>query len=111
MGLKGYKMELNKVIELFDTEDKYGDENEFLKFERVENKFHKRHDIHAFILLSSLPTCREEESMISGAEHDQIYLNVDMEEFAEFATEDMITELTRCGVFYDEEWETLSMFV
>ena len=33
--------------------DKYGDE-EFLKFERVENKRSQRPDLHAFLLLDEL---------------------------------------------------------
>jgi hypothetical protein len=49
--------------------------------------------------------------MVSAAEHDEIYLSIDMEDFAKVASEEDILFLTRCGVRFDEEYDCLAMFV
>ncbi len=36
--------------------------------------------------------------MVSAAEHDEIYLEVDVDEFCGVATEEQALELVRCGV-------------
>lgn len=95
-------MTLDEMEDLFDD-----DGDEYLKFERVENKRSSRPDIHAFILLNELvPGTRD---MIAAAEHDEIYLDVDPETLAEVATEEQIIELIRCGVRYSDD--SLRMFV
>lgn len=81
--------------------------SEFLRFERVENKLSKRPDLHAFLLLDKLvPDVRD---MVMAAEHDQIWLGVDVEELLEVATEQQLVDLHRCGVRCDGE--SLCMFV
>lgn len=98
-------MESKIMKEFLDTE---GCSEEFLKFDRVENKRSSRPDIHAFILLNEMfPGTRD---MISAAEHDVIYLDVDGEEFIDTATDEQIVELTRCGVIYDSDTNSLQMF-
>jgi hypothetical protein len=75
--------------------DEFNDD-EFLKFDRVENKLSTRPDIHAFILLNELfPGTRD---MVSGAEHDEIYLDVEPDELKEKATKEQLRDLHRCGV-------------
>ena len=87
--------------------EKYDDE--FLKFDRVQNKLSQRADLHAFILLDSL--FPNNHDIVSGAQHDEIWLDVSPEELAKVATEDQIIELIRCGVRYDESTDSLAMFV
>jgi len=96
-------MDLNKTFEKFSKE--------YLQFKNVTvtNKLHPRPDVCAFLLLDKL--CPGEEDMVSSAEHDEIWLNVDCEKLAEVATEDGILMLVRCGVRYDEETGSLAMFV
>jgi len=84
-------------------------EDEFVKFENVENKLSNRPDLHAFLLLESLVPGTTD--MVSAAEHDQIYLDVDVEELAEKATEDQLRDLSRCGVMHSGEYDCLMMFV
>lgn len=84
-------------------------ESEFLKFEKVENKTSQRRDLHAFMLLDRLVP--GEKDIVGCAEHDEIWLEVDPEELAKVATEEQIIELIRCGVRYDEDTESLAMFV
>lgn len=99
-------MESKIMNEFFDSEEC---SDEFLKFDRVENKRSSRPDIHAFILLNEMfPGTRD---MISAAEHDAIYLDIDVEKFKEKATDEQIIELTRCGVIYDSETDSLQMLV
>jgi hypothetical protein len=84
------------IEELFD---KY--EDEYLKFDRIEKKFSNRPDLHAFILLDQLMPGTSD--MVSAAGHDIIYLDIDAEKFLEIATEDIIRDLSRCGVHVDED--------
>lgn len=84
------------IEELFD---KYYDE--YLKFDRIEKKFSNRPDLHAFILLDQLMPGTGD--MVSAAGHDIIYLDIDTEKFLEIATEDIIRDLSRCGVHVDED--------
>jgi hypothetical protein len=48
--------------------------------------------------------------MISASEHDEFYLSVDCEALAKVATPEIIRDLTRCGVRYDEDLDSLCMF-
>jgi len=82
-------------------------EGEFLKFDRVKNKRSKRPDLHAFIVLDELfPDTRD---MVSGAEHDEIFLSVDLGEFHAKVSDDHILELVRCGVLVTE-YKCLGMY-
>ena len=94
------------MIDLEATFEKHADE--YLAFDRVENKLHARPDLCAFLLLDKLVP-GEGEDIISASEHDQFYLSVEPDELAEVATEDDILTLVRCGVMYSED-EGLSMF-
>jgi len=84
-------------------------ENDYIKFEKMENKLHSRPDICAFLLLDRLvPGNRD---IVSAAEHDEIYLDVDCELLAAAASDEDIRTLVRCGVRYDSDVESLAMFV
>ena len=93
------------MIQVSDLFDKHNDE--YLNFERVENKRSKRPDLHAMLLLDEI--CPGPRDMVSAAEHDVIYLDVSPEAL-ESATEEQIIELVRCGVHIDEETDSLAMF-
>ena len=96
------------MIDLSVIFEKYDDD--YLKFDRVEKKFSQRPDLCAFILLDKLlPNAALD--MISAAEHDEIFLEVDCDKLAEVATEEDILMLTRCGVRYDDDLDGLAMFV
>ncbi len=84
-------------------------DEEFLKFERVQPKRSARPDIHAFLLLDELVPGGGD--IVTGAEHDEIYLDVSPDTLSEVATEDQIVELIRCGVRYDRSFDCLAMFV
>lgn len=91
------------IEELFEE---FGDE--FLEFNKVENKLSTRPDIHAFILLNQLVPGKKD--MVSGAEHDEIFLDVNIEELEKVITKEQVIELHRCGVRISE-YGCLSMFV
>lgn len=100
----------NSTITFSQACDKY--EDDFLKFERVENKTSKRADLHAFMLLDRLfPRPEGRGDIVSAAEHDEIFLGVDPDELDEVATEDQMLELIRCGVRCDSSTDSLAMFV
>ena len=85
-----------------------GDEHdeEFLKFDRVERKRSQRPDLHAFLLLDEIVPGRAD--IVCAAEHDEIFLDVDLDDLAAKATREQIVELVRCGVRLDHEG--LAMF-
>ena len=96
------------MIDLKAIFEKYDDE--YIKFERVENKLHPRPDICAFLLLDKLLP-NDGRNIIYSATHAEIFLDVDCEKLAEVATECDILTLRRCCVRYDDETDSLSMFV
>jgi hypothetical protein len=84
-------------------------EDDYLKFDRVENKLHARPDICAFILVDKLLP-NDGVDIVCAAEHDGIFLDADCEKLAEFISEEDILTLVRCGVRYDSEIESLAMY-
>ncbi len=97
-------MTTEELIELFKKHD-----DEYIRFERVENKLSTRPDLHAFITLDKI--FPSEHDMVSCAEHDEIWISVTPEQLAEKATEELIIELSRCGIRYDSSADSLAMFV
>lgn len=98
-------MDLEELEAAFDEH-----EEEFLKFDRVSPKRSARPDIHAFLLLDELFP-NDGRRIVAGAEHDIIYLDVQSDQLLEVATEERIIELTRCGVFLDEDTDSLALYV
>jgi hypothetical protein len=96
-------MNVNKRFELIGENGKH-----YMKFEDVKNKQSNRPDIHAFLLLDKLYT--SDQNIVSAASHDIIYLNFNSKKIEEL-TDKQILELTRCGVMYDDEYDSLSMFI
>ena len=95
-------MTLDEMTEIFDGED------EFLQFEKVENKRSKRPDLHAFLLLDELVPGNR--GIVAAAEHDEFFIGVSPEDLAAAATKEQIVELMRCGVRYDSSLDSLAMF-
>ena len=104
----------NDLREMFDEAN-----NEFLKFERVTPRRSQRADLHAFLLLDELvppPKVASQagdycHDMVSAAEHDVIWLYVDCDALAVVVTQEQVVELSRCGVRYDDDVESLALFV
>ena len=84
-------------------------ENEFLEFKRIKNPRHARPDLCAFLMLDDLLPGTED--MIGAGEHDEIWLSVSCNVLANVATKEFICNLRRCGVWYSEDNNSLSMFV
>lgn len=98
-------MTIEELIELFETRN-----DEYLKFDRIENPLHPRPDICVFLLLDKLvPNPRRK--MVSGAEHDRIFLDGSLEDISAVITEEDVITLIRCGVSTDDYDEGLAMFV
>ena len=83
-------------------------EDEKLSFKQIQDPPSDRSDLCAFILLDALVP--GESHIVACAEHDEIWLDVDLDRLAEAATEEDIRTLRCCGVhFYPDEG--LHMFV
>lgn len=91
------------MINLKESFQKAYDAGEFYKFERIENPLHRRRDIAAFILLDKLVPSGSAD-IVSGADHDVIWLDTNIDKLAEVATEEDILYLHRCGVMLGEDW-------
>lgn len=63
----------------------------------VTNKRSKRPDLHAFLLLDELIPGRTRD-IVAAASHDEIFLDVNLEELAAVITAEQIKELSCCGV-------------
>ena len=102
-------MKSNMTIEqLVATFNKYRDE--YLSFIDVANKLSRRPDMHALILLDKLLPGDGMSDLITGAENGQFFIGIEPEALARVATEEIILDLVRCGVVYDEDSESLSLF-
>ena len=97
-------MTTDELMEIFEENN-----DEFLEFGKVENKRSNRADLHAFILLDEICPSERGQDIVCSAEHDQIWLQVELEELAEKATKEQLIELIRCGVRCASEG--LCMFV
>lgn len=95
-------MTLEELQAALDSDD------EFLKFDRIENPRSKRPDLHAFLLLDELVPGTSD--MIAAAEHDEFFIQVSPEALAKVATVEQVRELSRCGVRYDSSNDSLAMF-
>jgi len=94
------------IHERWEAVTKEGDE--FLKFEKVENKRSQRPDLHAFLMLDELFPGTSD--LVSSVSHDEIWLDVDDDQ-VETLTDEQILELSWCGVRHDGEVGGLCMFV
>lgn len=82
--------------------------NEYLKFELVENKLNQRPDLNALLLLDKiLPV--DGQPVIAAADHEIIYLGVELKNL-QGTDENIIRDLIRSGVSLDDDG-SLYMFV
>jgi len=97
-------MTVDDLQELFEKHD-----DEYGEFDRVSPKRSGRHDLHAFLLLDEL--LPGTDRIVSAAEHDEIFLSVDLEDLAKSSiTEAQVIELIRCRVRMSS-FDSLCMFV
>lgn len=97
--------ELEEIREVFE---KYSEDNEFLDFDKAKNKKSNRADLHGLILLDEL--FPGSNMLINAAEHDQIWFSIS-EEGIRKLTDEQILELSRCGIFLGDEFDSLTMFI
>ena len=83
-------------------------ETDYIKFDRVKNPLSSRPDLCAFLFLDKLVAGTGD--IVACSEHDEIWLNVDVDELARLATEEDILTLVRCGVRYDSSVQSLVMY-
>lgn len=84
-------------------------ENSYLQFHEVRIKKSSRPDLHAFLILNEL--FPDEKNILFAAEHDEVRLNVNMDEFCKRTTKEIVLDLHRCGILYDKLNDFLFMYV
>jgi hypothetical protein len=83
----------------------------FLKFRDIpaERRLSNRADLNAFMLLDKLlPGVND---IVTCAEHDEIYLEVDTEKLMVVATDEQLSDLIRCGCRAGDCGDGIAMFV
>jgi hypothetical protein len=93
-------MTLKRLAKILDKTD--------TNWDAVQPRRSQRADLHAFLLIDEL--CPTKRNMVAAVEHDQIWLGVEPEALAVVISEAQAVELGQCGVFYDEEYDSLGMF-
>ena len=81
--------------------------DEYLHFERVDDKITNRPDLEALLMLDK--QYDSNVGILGGVNYEEVFLNVDLNKID--LTEDDVIKLLRCGVRYDSDSESLSMFV
>lgn len=85
-----------------------GNDDDFLKFEKIDAPRSRRPDLHAFLLLDELvPGIAD---IVSAAQHDEVFLGVEPKDLAPKISEAQVRELIQCGVRWSE-YGCLAMFV
>lgn len=95
---------MSSVRELFEKHDE-----EFCRFERIENPKCKRPDLYAMTILDRL--CPGEGDLIVRTDFDSFTFSISVDQLEGVATEEDIITLIRCGVtFYSCGDYALFMF-
>lgn len=95
-------MTVEEIEKIFaDEEEEDYDNSPRYKDIKPERKLHPSEEVHLLMLLDNL-TGNSGHRLISGADHDIVYLST-IEDIAEKATEEDIMDLRRLGVFYYDE--------
>lgn len=86
--------------------------SERFAFHTENQKYDENHprDLDGFIRLRELGWASDGD-LISCAEHDEIWLAVDPEWLASVCSDEDIKYLVDCGIFFDEDTDSLHMFV
>ena len=89
-------MTIEELEAIFEEENtaEYKDA-QYLKFENIKNKLSNRPDLHAFLLIDKLVP--SDSDIIGAAEHDEFFINVDLEDLAKALTKEDVLDLIRCG--------------
>ncbi len=81
------------------------------KFVGITNPPSQRPDLCALLLLDALLPSTERQWILSSAEHDQVWFDVDCDDLVKVISSEQVEYLVRCGIFFDNEFGCLSMFV
>lgn len=78
-------------------------------FDLVPNKQTARRDLQAFLILDKLDLLNS-RNIIGSSEHDEIYLDVDLDTLSQNASDEDILNLVRCGIRYSDSFDCLVKF-
>jgi hypothetical protein len=78
---------------------------------KPSRRLHRRPDLNAFLLLDKLLTNGNDSAILVDARNEQVWLSPKPWEVMQRASEEDLLDLVRCGVFYDEDNDSLSMYV
>ena len=83
-----------------------------LNFADIGLKLSNRQDLHGMMLLDKLQPSQDADyqSMITCAEHDQIWYDIDLEKLWEVITQDEVNQLNACGIWYESENDSLTSY-
>lgn len=107
-------MTLDEMIDIYNNYNENSDFDDFKNMPESE-KLHKREDLHAFLLLDKIfermaSQKNKTSDIIQAAEHDIIYLSIDLDNIAATITKEEIISLAKAGVCFTE-YDGLYMYV
>lgn len=88
-------MNLEKLTEMFEVAEK-------------NVKYGSINDLQGFMLLDKLIPFQND--VVSAADHDQIWLDVDLEKLSEIITQEQVNMLYSSGMSIDEDNNSFMMF-
>lgn len=80
----------------------------FDSFSKLPNKLAQNRRMHGLLLMQQL-IGDPEVDVISGADHDMIYLEGDLDSIAEEATDEIISQLSACNISWFDEYDSFTM--
>lgn len=81
------------------------------RWKTLENKKSRHKDLHGLLLLAEIMESVDVDPWIlSGADHDIIYINCDIEAFERLVTPAQLEELYHAGIYYSGEHDCLVMY-
>lgn len=83
------------------------------EFTEIWNPPSRRKDLCGLIFLDRLVPTRDASThlMLSAAEHDRIYLGIDLDELAARVTGEDVRMLVACGIWVDRQLDSLHLYV
>ena len=101
-------MTIDDFVDAFDPDELRSDDFHFTDLP-IALRLSTRKDLCAFLILDQLLPGKTGK-IVSCAEHDQVWLDIDCEALSKVIDVPTIYALRACGMFYDASNEALSMW-
>lgn len=100
------------MINSFDDLDKafHDADDEYLNYQRIKDLPYDAPDVCAFFKLSQIYGSNNYRFMITGTDHDSVYIRTEPGLLFGRITQEDVVYLRRCGLCYDDDHQSFYMF-